>query len=138
MAESRPVLANRKSQGIPIAVQINPHQVLGGAGRLTFYPPSATARMIDAASRSDRFAQAFPIRPGEAESDAQLIDHHRRPQPVGPVGGQGRGDGGAEIELIRPELESYLAEVEKLRDLDLSAMMSSRLLKADEGGGAGV
>ena len=44
----------------------------------------------------------------------------------------------AEIELIRPELESYLAEVERLRDLDLSAVMSSRLLKADEGGGAGV
>jgi len=43
----------------------------------------------------------------------------------------------AEIELIQPELESYLAELERLRDLDLSDVMSGRLLKADEEGGAG-
>ena len=42
----------------------------------------------------------------------------------------------AEIELIMPELDSYLAELENLRDLDLSAVMSGRLLKADDGGGA--
>jgi hypothetical protein len=42
----------------------------------------------------------------------------------------------AEMELIRPELDSYLAEVEKLRGLDLSGVMSSRLLKVDEGGDA--
>ena len=41
----------------------------------------------------------------------------------------------AELELVRPELESYLAEVENLRDLDLSAVTSSRLLRAAEGGG---
>ena len=40
----------------------------------------------------------------------------------------------AEMELIRPELDSYLAEAEKLRELDLSGVMSSRLLKVDEGG----
>ena len=40
----------------------------------------------------------------------------------------------AELELIRPELEGYLAELEKLRELDLSNVMSSRLLKAKEGG----
>lgn len=39
----------------------------------------------------------------------------------------------AELELIRPELDSYLAEVENLRDLDLSAVMSGRLFKAGEG-----
>ncbi len=40
----------------------------------------------------------------------------------------------AELKLIRPELESYMAEVERLRQLDLSAVMSGRLLHADEGG----
>ena len=41
-----------------------------------------------------------------------------------------------EFDLIAPELDSYLAELEKLRDLDLSCIMSSRLIKADEGAGA--
>ena len=40
----------------------------------------------------------------------------------------------AELELIQPELDNYLAEVEKLRGLDLSNVMSSRLLHAQEGG----
>ena len=40
----------------------------------------------------------------------------------------------AELALIRPELEAYISEVEKLRGLDLSGVMSGRLLKADEGG----
>ena len=39
-----------------------------------------------------------------------------------------------ELELIRPELEFYLAEVEKLGELDLSDVLSGRLLRADEGG----
>ncbi len=39
----------------------------------------------------------------------------------------------AELELIQPELDNYLAEVEKLRGLDLSNVMSSRLLRAQEG-----
>ena len=39
-----------------------------------------------------------------------------------------------ELELVRPELESYMAEVEKLRELDLSSVVSSRLLRAKEGG----
>ena len=39
-----------------------------------------------------------------------------------------------EMELVRPELDSYLAEVEKLRELDLSSVMSSRLLRVKEGG----
>jgi hypothetical protein len=38
-----------------------------------------------------------------------------------------------EIELVRPELDNYLKEVEKLRELDLSSVMSSRLLRAQEG-----
>ena len=38
-----------------------------------------------------------------------------------------------ELELVRPALDGYLAEVEKLRDLDLSGLMSSRLLRAKEG-----
>ncbi|MCI0895986.1 MAG: hypothetical protein J4N84_13905 [Chloroflexi bacterium] len=40
----------------------------------------------------------------------------------------------AELALIRPELEAYISEVEKLRGLDLSGIMSGRLLSADEGG----
>ena len=40
-----------------------------------------------------------------------------------------------EIELIRPEIDNYLAEAEKLRELDLSDVVSSRLLRASEGGG---
>jgi hypothetical protein len=40
----------------------------------------------------------------------------------------------AELDLIQSELDNYLAEVEKLRELDLSNMMSSRLLRAQEGG----
>ncbi len=39
-----------------------------------------------------------------------------------------------ELELVRPELENYLKEVEKLRDLDLASVMSGRLLQAQEGG----
>ena len=38
-----------------------------------------------------------------------------------------------ELELVRPELDSYLAELQNLRDLDLSDVMSSRLLRAAEG-----
>jgi hypothetical protein len=39
-----------------------------------------------------------------------------------------------ELELVRPELDTYMQEAEKLRDLDLSNVMSSRLLRAQEGG----
>ena len=39
-----------------------------------------------------------------------------------------------ELDLVRPEIESYLEEVEKIRELDLSSVMSSRLLSAREGG----
>lgn len=39
-----------------------------------------------------------------------------------------------ELELIRPELDNYVAEAEKLRELDLSNVMSARLLHAQEGG----
>ena len=39
-----------------------------------------------------------------------------------------------ELELIRPELVNYIAEMEKLRDVDLSDVMSSRLLRVREGG----
>ena len=39
-----------------------------------------------------------------------------------------------ELELVVPEVESYLKEVGQLRDLDLSAVMSGRLMRADEGG----
>jgi hypothetical protein len=39
-----------------------------------------------------------------------------------------------ELERIQPELESYLQAVEQLRELDLSAVFSSRLLRVQEGG----
>lgn len=39
----------------------------------------------------------------------------------------------AELELVRPEIDNYLTELQKLRDLDLSDVMSSRLLRAAEG-----
>ena len=39
----------------------------------------------------------------------------------------------AELELVSPALDGYLAEVEKLRKLDLSGVVSARLLWADEG-----
>jgi hypothetical protein len=38
-----------------------------------------------------------------------------------------------ELELVRPELENYLREVEKLRELDLADVLSGRLLRAQEG-----
>ena len=41
-----------------------------------------------------------------------------------------------ELELIRPELDSYLDEIERLRDLDLSRVFSGRLLRLDEAGAA--
>ena len=40
-----------------------------------------------------------------------------------------------ELDLIRPELDNYIAEMEKLRELDLSNVMSARLLRAKEGDG---
>ena len=39
-----------------------------------------------------------------------------------------------ELDLVKPALDNYLAQVEKLRELDLSSVMSSRLLRAKEGG----
>jgi hypothetical protein len=39
----------------------------------------------------------------------------------------------AELELIRPELDNYLAAVDALRDLDLSQVLSARLLRVQEG-----
>lgn len=39
-----------------------------------------------------------------------------------------------ELDLIRPEIDFYLAELERLRELDLSSVFSSRLLRVDEGG----
>lgn len=39
-----------------------------------------------------------------------------------------------ELEMIAPALDSYLAEVEALRELDLSVVMSGRILHAQEGG----
>jgi hypothetical protein len=38
-----------------------------------------------------------------------------------------------ELDLVRPELDSYLKEVENLRDLDLAHVLSARLLRAQEG-----
>ncbi len=38
-----------------------------------------------------------------------------------------------EMALVRPELENYLKEAEKLRELDLSSVMSSWLLRAEQG-----
>jgi len=37
-----------------------------------------------------------------------------------------------ELELVRPELESYLAELKKLEDLDLSDVFSGRLMRLPE------
>jgi len=39
----------------------------------------------------------------------------------------------AELDLLRPELESYLNELQNLRELDLSNVPSARLLRAAEG-----
>ena len=39
-----------------------------------------------------------------------------------------------ELEMIRPELDNYLAELELLKELDLSDTLSARLLRAKEGG----
>lgn len=39
-----------------------------------------------------------------------------------------------ELDLVRPELDNYLQEVEELRALDLSNVLSSRLLRVQEGG----
>ena len=37
-----------------------------------------------------------------------------------------------ELELVRPELESYFAELKKLEDLDLSDVFSVRLMHIPE------
>jgi hypothetical protein len=34
---------------------------------------------------------------------------------------------------VRPELDNYMREMEKLRDLNLADVMSSRLIRAQEG-----
>ena len=39
-----------------------------------------------------------------------------------------------ELALIRPELDSYISDLEKLREMDLSGIMSARLLHPSEGG----
>ena len=43
-----------------------------------------------------------------------------------------------ELELVLPELEAYLGEAERLRQTDLSGVLSGRLLRVEEGGGAGA
>ena len=42
-----------------------------------------------------------------------------------------------ELDIVAPALDSYLAEVENLRELDLSDIMSGRILHAQEGGKPG-
>lgn len=37
-----------------------------------------------------------------------------------------------ELELIKPELDAYIAEVEKLRELDLTQVVSARLFRAQD------
>ena len=39
-----------------------------------------------------------------------------------------------ELELVRPEVEGYLQAMSDVADLDLADTMSSRLLRAAEGG----
>jgi Asp-tRNA(Asn)/Glu-tRNA(Gln) amidotransferase C subunit len=39
-----------------------------------------------------------------------------------------------ELERVRPELDNYLRAVEQLRELDLSDVLSARLLRVQEGG----
>ena len=39
-----------------------------------------------------------------------------------------------ELDIVAPALDSYLAEVEALRELDLSDVMSGRIIRAREGG----
>jgi len=38
-----------------------------------------------------------------------------------------------ELERLRPELDNYIREMEKLRELNLADVMSSRLIRAQEG-----
>lgn len=38
-----------------------------------------------------------------------------------------------ELEIVRVEVDTYTAEMEKLKELDLSGVMSSRLLRVQEG-----
>ena len=39
-----------------------------------------------------------------------------------------------ELELVRPEIESYMEAMAEIEELDLADMMSGRLLQAQEGG----
>lgn len=39
-----------------------------------------------------------------------------------------------ELELIRPEIESYMEAMAGIEELDLASLMSGRLLHAEEGG----
>lgn len=41
-----------------------------------------------------------------------------------------------ELDLVRPELDNYCKALEDLRDLDLSNVLSGRLLHVQEGGQA--
>ncbi len=38
-----------------------------------------------------------------------------------------------ELEIVRIGVDTYTAEIEKLKELDLSGVMSSRLLRVQEG-----
>ena len=44
----------------------------------------------------------------------------------------------AELDMIRPELDNYIAHIETLRGMELSSVMSGRLLREMEGGTPGV
>lgn len=72
-------------------------------------------------ARPDRCLEVPPVAISDETLKAMIRDYH------------GFELTDAELALIRPELDSYLEELEKLRDMDLSGVMSARLLHADEG-----
>ena len=62
-----------------------------------------------------------------AKGNKMLISNETLKAMIRDYGGLELSD--EELDLVRPELESYFAELQKLEDLDLSDIFSGRLMK---------
>ncbi len=65
MAEPLPVLADGEAQGVPVAVQVDPEQLLHRPGSLALDPDAARTRPVNAAARRHGLAQALMAAPGQ-------------------------------------------------------------------------
>ena len=86
VAEPRPSLVDGEKQGVPIAVQRDPREVLDRTRGLSLAPEPAPPRVIHPPSLLQGGMEALAARPGEPEDAASGVFDDRGPEPVRPIG----------------------------------------------------